>query len=88
MATGDGGAWLAGDQARAAAGDAMIIPVVTGDVNAGAVQELIALCVSYHRLRTPGPAPGVPATARAAPATAQLGPPLRQRRQRRLSRPG
>ena len=61
VATGDGGAWLAGDQARAAAGDAMIIPVVTGDIDAGAVQELIALCVSYHRLRTaPGPAPGAP----------------------------
>ena len=36
----------------------MIIPVVTGDIDAGAVEELIALCVRYHRLRTrprPGP---------------------------------
>ena len=66
VATGDGGAWLAGDQARAAACDAMIIPVVTGDIDAGAVEELIALCVRYHRLRTaPGPAspaPGTPGT--------------------------
>ena len=39
----------------------MIIPVVTGDINAGAVEELIALCVRYHRLRTgPGPAPDAP----------------------------
>ena len=63
VATGDGGAWLAGDQARAAACDAMIIPVVTGDIDAGAVEELIALCVRYHRLRTaPGPASPAPGT--------------------------
>jgi hypothetical protein len=35
--TGDGGAWLEGDAARAIAADAMIIPVVTGDVDPGAV---------------------------------------------------
>jgi hypothetical protein len=29
--TGDGGAWLEGDAARAIAADAMIIPVVTGE---------------------------------------------------------
>jgi hypothetical protein len=36
----------------------MIIPVVTGDIDPGAVEELIALCVTYHQLRTatPGPA--------------------------------
>ena len=59
VATGDGGAWLDGDQARAAACDAMIIPVVTGDIDAAAVEDLIALCVSYHRLRT-APAPAAP----------------------------
>ena len=52
VSTGDGGAWLDGDEARAIACDAMIIPVVTGDVDPGAVEELIALCVCYHRLRT------------------------------------
>ena len=63
VATGDGGAWLEGDQARAVACDAMIIPVVTGDIDAGAVEELIALCVRYHRLRTaPGPAPDAPSS--------------------------
>ena len=58
VATGDGGAWLEGDAARAIACDAMIVPVVTGEVDAGAVEELIALCVRYHRLRagTPDPA--------------------------------
>jgi len=32
VSTGDGGAWLEGDAARAVACDAMIIPVVTGDI--------------------------------------------------------
>jgi uncharacterized protein DUF222 len=56
VSTGDGGAWLEGDAARAVACDAMIIPVVTGDIDAGAVEDLIALCVSYHRIRTQAPA--------------------------------
>ena len=30
----------------------MIIPVVTGDIDPGAVEDLIALCVEYHQLRT------------------------------------
>jgi hypothetical protein len=58
VTTGDGGAWLEGDAARAIACEAMIIPVVVGDIEAGAVEELIALCVRYHGIRTgtPGPA--------------------------------
>ena len=52
VTTGDGGAWLEGEAARAIACDAMIVPVVTGDIDAGAVEELILLCVRYHRLRT------------------------------------
>ena len=52
VATGDGGAWLEGDKARAIACDAMTIPVVIGDIDAGAVGKLIALCVRFHRLRT------------------------------------
>ena len=65
VSAGDGGAWLEGDAARQVACDAMIIPVVTGDLDPGAVDELIALCVGYHQLRTqaasadpdaPGPA--------------------------------
>jgi Domain of unknown function (DUF222) len=66
VAIGDGGAWLEGDAARAAACDAMIIPVVTGDIDPGAIEDLITLCVRYHALRTgapdpadiPGPGPG------------------------------
>jgi len=52
VATGDdGGAWLEGDAARKIAYDAMIIPVVTGDIDPGAVEDLITLCVEYDRLR-------------------------------------
>jgi hypothetical protein len=51
VSPGDGGAWLEGDAARAAAGDAMIVPVVEGDLDPAAVQDLIAVCVQYHRVR-------------------------------------
>jgi hypothetical protein len=63
VSTGDGGAWLEGDAAREVACDAMIIPVVTGDIDPGAVEDLVDLCVRYHQLRTqPAPAPeSVPA---------------------------
>ena len=73
VSTGDGGAWLEGDAAREVACDAMIIPVVTGDIDPGAVEELIALCVQYHELRTQ-PAPADPAGTREdAPAPAAQG---------------
>ena len=52
VSTGDGGAWLDGEKARKIACDAMLIPVVTGDIDPGAVEELIVLCVQYHRIRT------------------------------------
>ena len=55
VTTGDGGAWLDGDAAREVACDAMIIPVVTGDLDPGAVEDLIALCVRYHQIRTGRP---------------------------------
>jgi Domain of unknown function (DUF222) len=55
VSTGDGGAWLDGEQARTIACEAMVIPVVTGDIDAGAVEDLIGLCVRYHRLRTETP---------------------------------
>ena len=72
VSTGDGGAWLDGDAAREVACDAMIIPVVTGDIDPGAVDELIALCVRFHQLRTqPAPEP-VPVPATTAPAPAGL----------------
>ncbi len=51
VATGDGGAWLDGDDARTVVCDAMIIPVVLGDIDPGAVDQLIGLCVQYDRIR-------------------------------------
>jgi hypothetical protein len=71
VSTGDGGAWLDGDKARAVACDAMIIPVVTADVDAGAVEELIAICVRYHRLRTQ-PAPTAAPDRAGTPGTSQI----------------
>jgi hypothetical protein len=41
----DGAAWLDGDAARAVACDAIITPVVTGDVDPGALDDLVWLCV-------------------------------------------
>jgi hypothetical protein len=52
VATGDGGAWLDGEKARKIACDAMVIPVVTGDLDPAAVEHLITLCVHYDRART------------------------------------
>jgi Domain of unknown function (DUF222) len=56
VSTGDGGAWLEGDAARKMACDAMLIPVVTGNLDPGAVEVLIGLCVQYDHLRRQAPA--------------------------------
>ena len=47
----DGGAWLDGDTAAAVACDASTTPVVTGDVNLGALEGLIRLCTELGQLR-------------------------------------
>ena len=47
---GDGGAWLDGEAAAAFTCDASTIPVVTGDVNLGALQDLVRLCTELGRL--------------------------------------
>jgi Domain of unknown function (DUF222) len=77
VSPGDGGAWLEGDPAREIVVDAMIIPVVTADLDPGAVDELIALCVSYHQLRTQ-PAPDstqpAPDSTQPAPDSAEPAP--------------
>ncbi len=63
---GDGGAWLDGDAARKVACDAMIIPVVVGDIDPGAIEQLITCCVEYDRVRgyahlgDPGGSAGTP----------------------------
>jgi len=60
---GDGGAWLAGKAARAWACDAIVTPVVTGDVDPGALDDLVRLCVQLDRLDRPAPADDRPAPA-------------------------
>ncbi len=57
---GDGGAWLTGDAARAIAVDAMIVPVVNGDIDPDAVEDLISLCVRYDQARHDAPQEGRP----------------------------
>ena len=76
VSTGDGGAWLDGDAAREVAVDAMIIPVVTGDIDPAAIEDLIALCVQFRQLRTqPAPADhDVPGHADAPDRTATQDP--------------
>ena len=48
---GHQGLWPDGDAAQAIACDAAIAPVVTGDVNPGALGDLVRLCVQLDRLR-------------------------------------
>ena len=45
------GAWLDGDAAGAIACDAAMAPIVTGDVNVDALEDLVRLCVELDRLR-------------------------------------
>jgi hypothetical protein len=52
----EGGAWLDGQDAGAVACDAAMAPIVTGDVNVDALQDLVRLCVELDRLRQDGQA--------------------------------
>jgi hypothetical protein len=56
-AGGHQGLWLDGDAAEAIICDAAVAPVVVGDVNPGAFDDLVRLCVQLDRLRH-GIAPG------------------------------
>ena len=42
----DGGAWLDGDAARGIVCDATVVPVVTGEVDPGVLDDLVTLCVT------------------------------------------
>jgi hypothetical protein len=48
---GDAGAWLDGDAAEAIACDAAMAPIVTGDVNVDALDDLVRLCVELNARR-------------------------------------
>ena len=59
----------------------MIIPVVTADIDPGALEDLIVLCVRYHAIRAQPPAPPNPQTSSRDPAdtpepSAARGPPI------------
>jgi hypothetical protein len=49
--SGGGGAWLDGDAAAAITCDAAMAPIVVGEVNVGALDELVRLCVLLDRHR-------------------------------------
>ena len=51
---GDTGAWLDGDAAEAIVCDAAMAPVVTGDVNVAALEDLVRLCVELDGRRRDG----------------------------------
>jgi hypothetical protein len=83
MTGSDGGAWLDGDAAAAVACDAILSPVVEGEVDLGALEDLVRLCVELHRLdhnpgpgqadADPGPAAGPSSPAREALQLAIIG---------------
>jgi hypothetical protein len=50
----EGGAWLDGDAAEAIVCDAAMAPVVTGDVNVAALEDLVRLCVELDGRRRDG----------------------------------
>src|SRR5439155_25869241 len=64
------GAWLDGDAAAAITCDAAMAPVVTGDVDVDALEDLVRLCVELDRLRRDGgdtaSGPGGPGTGTTA----------------------
>ena len=70
----EGGAWLDGQDAEGIACDAAMAPVVTGDVNMDALEDLIRLCVELDRhRRAGGDAAGGPGTTPAPDTTPAPG---------------
>ena len=72
VSPGDGGAWLDGDAARSVACDAMLVPVVTCDLDPGAVEDLIGLCVLYDRTRGHAAAATTPDAEQAGGTAAEV----------------
>ena len=60
----EGGAWLDGDAAEAVACDAAMAPLVTGDVNVDALEDLVRLCVELDRHRRAADGAGRPGPRR------------------------
>jgi Domain of unknown function (DUF222) len=69
----DGAAWLEGAAARGVACDAVITPVVTGEVDTSALDRLVRLCVELARHgHAAGPGGTDPAPSAACPAREAL----------------
>ncbi|MGH3188346.1 MAG: DUF222 domain-containing protein [Streptosporangiaceae bacterium] len=66
----DGGAWLEGRAAQAVACDAILIPVVTGDIDPAALEDLVRLCAELYRLDHHDPAASPGHTASPGPGAA------------------
>ena len=83
---GDGGAWLDGAAAEAIACDAAMAPLVTGDVNVAALEDLVRLCAELGKLHWPTPT----ATPTRPPAATRTRPPAASpaRPARTPARPG
>jgi hypothetical protein len=75
VAGGDGAAWLDGPAARAVTCDAVITPIVTGDVDIAALDHLVKLCVQLDRLdHAAGRAEPAADSAEVSPADAPAAP--------------
>jgi len=70
----DGGAWLDGDAAEAVACDAAMAPFVTGEVNPGALDDLVRLCVQLDGSATTPAATTAARTPPAPTASATVAP--------------
>ncbi len=57
----DGSAWLDGKAAEAAACDAAMTPIVTGDLDVSVLDDLVRLCAHLDRLRRDGASPAAQA---------------------------
>ena len=73
----DGGVWLDGDAAEAIACDAAMAPIVTGDVNVDALEDLVRLCVELDCRRRDGDAGRGLGGARASGHRQGRGPAVR-----------
>ena len=76
----DGAAWLDGAAAAAFTCDASATPVVTGDVNLGALEDLIRLCTELGRLHRDAAGTGQDDGAPGAAAAAADGPDITRAR--------
>jgi hypothetical protein len=84
---GDGAAWLDGQAARAATCDAMLTPVVTGDVDTAALDALVRLCVELSGHNAPpgrDADPGPPGGGSCRCQDTGSGPPLTPRARQAL----